>query len=171
MLKDDPTVQRGGSKLRDATLPTYGIEKTQSHRWQKIAETTARTRSVTLDSQGTCSHARGLRRRHGCVVCHSFLLHSDRVRAHRRRRVLGPRRRQTGGGHTPSGLAHVWHRFVLYHRKKRRVPRVPTYIYGTRFGTRFLSPTTCAKWLAQVWHTLAHVGCFGRHKPPSTVRL
>jgi N6-adenosine-specific RNA methylase IME4 len=36
-LKDDPDVQRGGSKLRDATLPNYGIEKTQSHRWQKIA--------------------------------------------------------------------------------------------------------------------------------------
>ena len=45
--------KRGGSKLRDATLEPLGIEKTQSHRWQKMAavpEATVRELEASLVS-------------------------------------------------------------------------------------------------------------------------
>ena len=38
MLADNPEIQRGGSKFRDGTLEKLGVEKKQSHRWQKVAD-------------------------------------------------------------------------------------------------------------------------------------
>jgi len=38
MLRDNPEIRRGGSKLHDVTLNDYSIEKIQSSRWQKLAE-------------------------------------------------------------------------------------------------------------------------------------